>query len=152
LEGPAMLRLPVILLLLFCALAMATGCVKADPKDLEIEQKAIAQLKANWNPAADTMIKKSEIFNYTWKIWVVDDFKAEDIKKFTEEAAKAFGQNARTNGKVNPTYDVQVFQRMKNESTNKEGDVNVAKGVFHNGKEKTEVELYGQGSSKFDYK
>lgn len=139
------------LALLCCALAFTLGCVQKDPNDAKIEELLIAELKANYSPTIDTQIKKHEIFNYNWKVWLVDDFKAEDVSKFTEAAASAFGRISRTNGKPNDTYEVMVYQRQKNESTNKEGDVNIAKGTFLNGKEKTEVELYGQGSSKYDY-
>lgn len=137
--------------LLIALLSLLTGCVQKDPVDIVILEKVQTELAANHDPAIMTNITKWEVFKQNLKIWLADDYPEDKIKELTEKTAKAFGTIARTNGKVENSYIVQVFQKRKNETSGEEKVYNIAMGEFFNGKETVNVELYGLGDGKYDY-
>lgn len=137
--------------LLIALLSLSVGCVQKDPVDIVILEKVQTELAANHDPAIMTNITKWEVFKQNLKIWLADDYPEDKIKELTEKTAKAFGTIARTNGKVENSYIVQVFQKRKNETSGDEKVYNIAMGEFYNGKETVNVELYGLGDGKYDY-
>lgn len=142
--------LPLFALLLGLA-GLTSACVKTDPADTAIVEKVQQELAANHDPAIMTRTKKWEIFKNTIKIWVTDDFEQDKVKPLAEAAAKAFGPIARTNGKIEPTYIIQLYQRQKNQTTGETKEYNIAKATFYNGKETVTVDMFGQGDGKYDY-
>ncbi|MEO7993331.1 MAG: hypothetical protein ABI743_02945 [bacterium] len=141
------------LLLAFATLAavLMGGCVKQDPLNDVVLTKVKEDLKANYNPGIDAIILKTEFVKDTLKVWIADDFKAEDVEKFTKVLATTYGHIARKEGKIASDYEVHVFQKQHNATTGDDKVYNISAGTFHNGKEITDVQLFGQGDGKYDY-
>ncbi|MCG3152935.1 MAG: hypothetical protein GEEBNDBF_02240 [bacterium] len=139
-------------LLLLSLISTLSGCVKDDPVDVLVLQKVQEELAANYDPAIMTNITKWEVFKKNLKIWLADDYDQEKIKEITDKTARAFGTISRTNGKVEATYIVMVYQKRTNPTSGETKVYNIAEGTFYNGKETVEVQLYGLGDGKYDYK
>lgn len=139
-------------LLLLSFISALSGCVKDDPVDVLVLQKVQEELAANYDPAIMTNVTKWEVFKKNLKIWLADDYDQEKIKEITDKTARAFGTISRTNGKVEASYIVMVYQKRTNPTSGETKVYNVAEGTFFNGKETVEVQLYGLGDGKYDYK
>jgi len=137
--------------LLIALLGLVTGCVQKDPVDILVLQKVQEDLAANYDPAIMTNITKWEVFNQNLKIWLADDYPEDKIKDLTDKVAKTYGTISRTNGKIENSYVVQVYQKRKNQTSGEEKVYNVAAGEFFNGKEIVKTELFGLGDGKYDY-
>ena len=123
------------------------GCVAKDPLHDVIIQEVKDGLQVEYSEDL-AKIDKIIIFENTMKIYMVDDYKPTEFKKFAKESAKQFGLMMRKNKKLESTYHLQIFQKKKIDD--KKVVKQIAECLFENGSDRVTFKDLGLGDGKYD--